>query len=320
MADLVSAIIPTYNRAALLARALASVAAQDYRPIEVIVIDDGSTDNTAEIIPAQQRLLAERGISLTFHSQANAGPGKARNTGISHAKGSFVSFLDSDDLWKPDFISTLHRLLAANPTAGLAFGGYLAMDENEKFLKQRDSGLPPEPAEGLLLRPFQSILRHMPMGTPCVMVRRSVLDDVGEFDISFRLGEDWDLWYRVAKKYDFAYTLRGMTLCREHAKNTPKFNASALAEQVRLMLKHLPDVTEPRNRDEILRRIRRKTTLLQEQLLREGRPANGALAILEHPMAPNSLRFRLGAAVRRQPVWVGQVYARLVRALGDARR
>ena len=73
----------------------------------------------------------------------------------------------------------MERLLAANLTAGLAFGGYLAIDENERFIKERDSGLPPEPKEGLLLRPFEAILRYMPMGTPCVMVRRSVLDDVG---------------------------------------------------------------------------------------------------------------------------------------------
>src|SRR6202035_16017 len=108
MADLISAIIPTYNRAALLVRALASVAAQDYRPIEAIVIDDGSTDGTAEIIPTQQRLLSEHGIALTFHRQENAAPGQARNTGISLSQGSFLSFLDSDDLWKPDFTSTLH--------------------------------------------------------------------------------------------------------------------------------------------------------------------------------------------------------------------
>jgi hypothetical protein len=111
-----------------------------------------------------------------------------------------------------------------------------------------------------------------------------------------------------------------MTLCREHAKNTPKFDSAALAQQVRLMLKHLPDVTEPQTRAEIIGRLKRKTTLLQEQLLREGREANGALALLEHPLAPRSFRFRMGAVARRQPAWVGQAYAKLIRTLGNATR
>src|SRR5712671_4080947 len=118
MGDLISAIIPTYNRAPLLVRALASVAAQAYRPIEAIVIDDGSTDGTADLIPEQQRLLASHDIPLIFERQENAGPGQARNRGISLSHGSLISFLDSDDLWKPEFTTTLQRLLAANPTAG----------------------------------------------------------------------------------------------------------------------------------------------------------------------------------------------------------
>jgi glycosyltransferase involved in cell wall biosynthesis len=320
MSDLVTAIIPTYNRAALLARALTSVAAQEYRPIEVLVIDDGSTDATPQMIPEQERLLAAQGIPLTYHRQANAGPGQARNAGISLSRGSLLSFLDSDDFWKPEFVSTLHRLLSSHPSAGLAFGGYLAVDRNERLIKQRDTGLPPQPEEGLMPRPFEAILRHMPMGTPCVMVRRSVIDDVGSFDVSFRLGEDWDLWYRIARKYDFVYSQRGLTCCREHPNNTPKFTAAALADQVRLIHKHLPDVAGRETRSVLVRRLRRCTTLFQEQLLREGLAANGNQDLLQHPLAPRTLRFFLGRMVGRQPIWVGRAYARLVRALGTIRR
>src|SRR3954447_5247745 len=100
MSDLVSAIIPTYNRARFLPRALRSVAEQTYRPIECIVIDDGSKDNTAELIPAQRQMLADAGIELTYVVQPNGGPARARNNGIERAKGAYVACLDSDDLWK----------------------------------------------------------------------------------------------------------------------------------------------------------------------------------------------------------------------------
>src|SRR5438105_2776391 len=167
MSELISAIIPTYNRAQFLARALRSVAAQDYRPIEAIVIDDGSTDNTADLIPAQKALLAAAGIELTFIRQKNGGPARARNAGLAIAKGHYIACLDSDDMWDPAFLSTMHRLLESYPTAGLAFGGYLCIDPEDQLTGERPTGLPPEPRQGLLRRPFPAIMDYMPTGTPC---------------------------------------------------------------------------------------------------------------------------------------------------------
>jgi len=318
--ELVSAIIPTYNRASLLVRALASVAGQDYRPIQAIVIDDGSTDNTAELMPEQQSLLARQGVEMIYHRQSNCGPAYARNVGISLARGPYVCFLDSDDMWTSSFVSTMVRLLKGNPSAGLAFGGYMAIDANDQFIKERKSGLPPKPPEGLLRRPFELIVQHMPMGTPCVMVRRSVLDELGGFDETYHMGEDWDLWYRIAGRHDFVYSLKGLSCCREHRRNTPKFNAAALADQVLLIHKHLPSINDPKARAVVLKRLARQTTLLQEQMLREGYFPPKALSLLDHPLGPQTLRFRLGATVRRQPAWVGKAYARIIRALGTARR
>src|SRR5690349_16496302 len=123
MSELVSVIIPTYNRARYLPRALRSVAEQTYRPIECIVIDDGSKDGTAELIPAQREVLSKAGIELTYIVQANGGPARARNHGMTLAKGAYLACLDSDDVWRPQFISEMRRLLDQYPTAGLAFGG-----------------------------------------------------------------------------------------------------------------------------------------------------------------------------------------------------
>src|SRR5947209_950656 len=127
MQGLVSVIIPTYNRARLLPAALATVAAQDYRPMEAIVIDDGSRDQTPEIIPGQRSALERAGVTLVYLRQQNAGPARARNAGLARAGGEFVCFLDSDDLWGATIVSTLHRLLRTYPSAGLAFSAYTCL-------------------------------------------------------------------------------------------------------------------------------------------------------------------------------------------------
>jgi glycosyltransferase involved in cell wall biosynthesis len=320
MSDLITAIIPTYNRSRFLPRALRSVAEQTYRPIECIVIDDGSTDGTAELIPAQKQMLAAAGVELTYVEQPNAGPARARNSGLARANGAYVACLDSDDFWKPDFLSTTHRLLQSYPSAGLAFGGYLCVDVDEKLLGERPTGLPASPGEGLLKEPFPRIMDYMPTGTPCILMRRSALDAVGGFDTDFHIGEDWDLWYRIAKQFDFAYCLTGLTCCRDHPNNMPKYNAGAIADKVKLILKHLPDVRDPAAKHEQVRRLRAEMVLLQEQLLRECKEANGYTTLLRHELAPQSMRYRLGAVMRRQPKWVGRAYANLVRKMGTWHR
>jgi glycosyltransferase involved in cell wall biosynthesis len=296
------------------------VAEQDYRPLEAIVIDDGSQDNTADLIPAQRDLLASRGIVLTYLKQPNGGPARARNAGLALAKGAYVACLDSDDLWRPAFISTMKRLLDEYPTAGLAFGGYLCIDPDDRLIGERPTGLPPEPRQGLLPKPFLRVLDYVPLGTPCVLMRRAALDDVGHFDVSLHIGEDWDLWYRLAKRYDFAYVLDGLTCCRDHPQNMPKANAGAIADKIRLILKHLPDVHDKSARAEQVRRLRLEMILLQEQLLRERREANGLAPLLEHELAPRTARFRIGALMRRQPKWIGEAYAKLVRTMGKLTR
>lgn len=313
---MVTAIIPTYNRARFLPRALRSVAEQTHRPIECIVVDDGSKDNTAELMPGLGEMLRAAGIELTYVQQANAGPARARNNGLSRAKGEFIACLDSDDLWKPRFLEEMLRLLRAYPTAGMAFGGYLCIDSDEKLIGERPTGLPSEPREGLIERPFPRVMDYMPTGTPCIMMRREALARVGHFDENFHIGEDWDLWYRIGKAYDYAYTLEGLTCCREHPNNMPKYDSGAIADKIKLILKHLPDVTEAGAREEQLRRLRAEMVLLQEQLLRERKAANGYTSLLEHELAPHTMRFRLGGVMRRQPKWVGRAYAQLVRRLG----
>src|SRR3954470_13524213 len=149
MADLVSTIIPTYNRAPLLVRALDSVAAQGYRPIEVVIVDDGSTDNTVDVVTSRRQYLAGKGIDVIFHQQQNQRAPKARNVGMKMATGSLFAFLDSDDLWLPEFLQAVVRLLDERPEGGMAFSGILGIDYEDRVFAERRTYLAPEPVEGV---------------------------------------------------------------------------------------------------------------------------------------------------------------------------
>ena len=318
MKPLVSAIIPTYNRADLLARALDSVLAQDYRPLEAVVVDDGSTDHTHKIIEAYRHKLAECRVNFIFHRQQNGRAPKARNNGMKLATGPLFAFLDSDDLWLPQFCSTLVRLLEKYPSAAMAFCGIHVIDGQDRVWKTREMGLHGRP-EGLLQRPFERILHYMPMQTSGVMVRRSVIDDVGDFDLELPVVEDWDLWYRIGKKYDMAYTLRCLACNRSHPDNLPKYDLVALGSSIKLNRKHLPDVSDPETRELLIARIERQCTLLQEELLREGKANNGHSHLLRQSI-PATPRFALGSMISEGPEWVGRSYAWAIRALGELKR
>lgn len=320
MSPLISAIIPTYNRANLLARALRSVAAQDYRPVEAVVIDDGSTDHTPAIVATHEHILRRCGVELRYRRQSNAGVAHARNTGLRLARGAYVAFLDSDDLWRPAFCSTLVRLLERHKPAGLAFSGIAVIDDDDRVWKIRDSGMRGFPHEGVLRRPFEAILHYMPLQTSGVMLRHTAQQTVGSFQCDLSIGEDWDLWYRIAKQFDFAYTLEPLACNRSHPDNLPKYDLTALTCNLRVNLKYLPEVKNPETRQILLDRIERQFTLLQEELLREGEAGNGHSQLLHHELAPQTPRFELGSMIARGPGWMGQSYGWLVRALGDLKR
>jgi glycosyltransferase involved in cell wall biosynthesis len=184
--ELVSAIIPTYNYGLFVCEAVESALAQTYQNVEVIVVDDGSTDNTRErLAPYMHRIRYVR--------QHNQGLSAARNTGIREARGAYIALLDSDDTWHPRRVEFQMRYLAADPTAALVGTAWVtSLDEGWP-----EVGAAPQPVE---YTAAQIMVRNR-FGPSGVLIRRECFDAVGDFDTTLRSAEDRDMWVRIASKY-----------------------------------------------------------------------------------------------------------------------
>jgi len=177
----VNVIIPLYNGAAFLADTLDSVAAQTYRPLDVTMIDDGSTDASAQIVAAAQARLD---LPIAYYFQHNQGPSAARNYGIAQTDGEFLAFLDADDLWLPQKIARQVAFLAVHPDAH-------AVVCHMRYILE-----PGTPWPSSLNRAYydQSPPGYLPSA---LLVRRALFDRIGCFDPSLRLGEDTDWFLRA---------------------------------------------------------------------------------------------------------------------------
>jgi glycosyltransferase involved in cell wall biosynthesis len=177
---LISVVIPVYNRERYLAEAIESVLTQDYAPIDLIVVDDGSTDGTAAIV-------AGMGAKLRYVYQPNQGIAGARNTGVTLARGSFLAFLDSDDLWLTDKLSRQMAVFAAQPETDVVYGHaeQFCSPEIEPEFWRRFRVRP-----GVLPAPLSSSM----------LIRRAAFDGVGPFDPRFGIGIEMDWHARLAER------------------------------------------------------------------------------------------------------------------------
>ena len=186
-----SVIIPTFNRAAFLREAMDSVLAQTAEVFELIVIDDGSTDHTAE-------LVAEYGNRVRYCFQPNAGASAARNLGIRHAAGKFISFLDSDDLWLPRKLERQLEWMAAHPHLLLCYTDEIwirrGVRVNQKNIHAKSGGWI-----------YPLCLPRCIISPSSVIMRRELFDTVGLFDEQLPVCEDYDLWLRVASRFEVGF-------------------------------------------------------------------------------------------------------------------
>jgi glycosyltransferase involved in cell wall biosynthesis len=204
----VSVIIPTYNRKDLVQLTIDSALAQTFTDSEIIVVDDGSTDNTGEA------LRTHYGLRICYEYQANQGESAARNRALQLAQGEFIALLDSDDLWLPAKLEKEVARLDADPHAGMVFcEAWLIDAEGERIADQ---------PEGAGLTPDDLALEKMVFvnqigGPSTTLIRRSTLDRVGGFDGQIRFGEDWDVWLQMLVRRDpIAFIPEPLTCIRRH--------------------------------------------------------------------------------------------------------
>lgn len=204
---LVSVIIPTYNRAHFLGQAIQSALDQTYPQVEVIVIDDGSTDDTAAVV-------AGFGDRVRYVHQENSGVSAARNHGLRLARGATIAFLDSDDLLMPHKLETQIAYLEANPAVGMVYASHEFIHEDGRY--HSTCRLHPSSAT------YHRLLAECKIALPSVLVRRSVLNAVGGFDETMRIGEDIDLWVRIARHYPIGVIEEPLARIRRHAANSAR--------------------------------------------------------------------------------------------------
>ncbi len=201
----VAAIIITYNYGRFVGQAIESVLEQTLRPDEIIVVDDGSTDDTAEVVAR----YAHEGVRHIY--KENGGQSSACNVGIKESASELIAFLDADDKWLPDKIERQVEHMRRHPEVGLITGSEWETDEAGRKVWLMERKL----LDSASIYP--RILVENYIGTPSlVMVRRECFDHVGIFDEKIRLAQDWDLWIRVARSYPIAVLGEPLILYRRH--------------------------------------------------------------------------------------------------------
>ena len=182
--DLASIIIPTYNRASLLSGAVASAAGQTYRPVEIIIVDDGSTDNTPQVIRHwQEQLQSDPNISVRYFHQPNSGVGSARNRGLIESHGDFIQFLDSDDLLNTQKLSLHIACLRQHPECGYVFSDRTRADNPNKWA-------PIFVNDAAVMDSAEFYCSRQVWLTMVGVYRRGTCCDAGPYSEDMNLGED----------------------------------------------------------------------------------------------------------------------------------
>ena len=203
----VSVITPTYNRAHFICETIDSVLAQTYKDYEIIVVDDGSTDNTKEV-------LMRYGDKVRYFYQQNQGQATASNYAVSQSLGEYLAFIDDDDLWLPAKLERQVEVLEKNPELGFVCSESHAFKENGQIVHWKK--------EKLKTEDFQSMFDGNFIIHATVVLRKKCFQDVGGYDARLRTTQDYDLWLRLTRKYKFLYMNIPLTKYRVHNHNLHK--------------------------------------------------------------------------------------------------
>ena len=205
---LVSVVIPNYNYAHYLRETIDSVLAQTYSDIEIIVVDDGSKDGSKDV-------LVGYGDKVSTIFQQNQGVSAARNNGVAASEGEFVAFLDADDVWLPTKVEKQVERFRGDADLGLVHVGVDEIDADGNSLVHRLEGVEGKVCTTLLMLKREGVLG----GGSGMMIRRTVFDEVGGFDLRLSTSADWDLAYRVSELYEVGFVAEILLKYRVHNSN-----------------------------------------------------------------------------------------------------
>ncbi len=245
MSPRLSVVIPTRNCLPYLPAAIASIRAQDVGPVEIVVVDDGSTDGTDAFLA--QAAAQDPWLKPLVH--APAGVSAARNAGIAAATCEIIAFLDADDQFLPDALADRLALLERDPKIVLTFADVVSVTPEGRVLGKQFSYWPQFRAwiagrTGLLdLGPdaFAMLLAETVCGTSTVIARKSAIAQVGGFDTRYRIGEDWDLWLKLARVGDVWCSTHCATRYLARPGSTSRDTAELVRAVFQIYHEHVPD-------------------------------------------------------------------------------
>jgi len=234
----VSVIIPTYNRAHLIGRAIQSVLNQTYQDFEIIIVDDGSTDNTEEVIKEYQE--QDKRIRYIRHEK-NKGGSAARNTGIKLTRGEYIAFQDSDDEWLPEKLEKQMKVFEnPPPKVGVVYTGFWRIENNKKiyipfsWVKQKEGNI------------HKELLKGNFVTTQSIVARKECFKKAGMFDEKLPRFQDWELVIRLSKYYDFK-CIDEPLLISYYTLDSISANNEGYIKALKLILsKHFNDFAEDR--------------------------------------------------------------------------
>lgn len=206
-------VIPLYNKEKYIQRTINSVLNQKKPVDEILVIDDGSTDSSADVV----RKIKDKRIRLL--QQRNTGEGAARNRGLAEASNNLVALLDADDEWKPDFLMHINRLYKNYPDCGLYATAFETMLENGRIEQPHIKSIPMEPWIGIIPNLFYLLQYTPPFCSSSVAINKRYLDQIGGFPNGVKRGSDKIMWVQIGLKFPIAYSPSSQAIYHTEATN-----------------------------------------------------------------------------------------------------
>jgi len=285
----VSVIVATYNRAGYLSETIDSLLQQDFRGFELIVVDDGSTDNTPQ-------MLNTYGDRLRVLRQDNRGPSAARNLGVRHDRAPWIAFQDSDDLSEAHHLATLYAYASEHPGCGMVFanGAYLGGPRH-----RRETIIPAHKSRRLASTQVRlaDLFDKSVVRLQAALISRRAYDSVGGHDESLRICMDLDLSFRLFMNYPAAYLDRVVFLYRRHEGNTGSNEELRLNENIRViekLIEHFPQAAEDLGPRRIAQRLAYRYYRLAKGRWKRGQQVQARQAIrMATSLCPFSLKYRL---------------------------